>query len=253
VRFLNREDAGLKLAQRLSHLRAERPVVIALPRGGVVVADVVARALDAPLDVLVVRKLGAPHQPELAIGAVAEDGTLVADERLIELFGLSNEELTAMTEVKRAEIAARIRRYRGERPLEAVEGKTVILVDDGIATGATAHAAARALRARRPERLVLAVPVAASQTLRMLEREVDELACLEASPELIAVGYWYVDFRQISDHEVVQLLGRARARTAGGEQPVRVQAGDVELEGTLDIPAGASGLVVFAHGSGSSR
>ena len=185
-------------------------MVLALPRGGVPVGYEVARALKAPLDVFIARKLGAPNQPELGIGAVAHDGSRVLNERIVEEIGVSEEyiERVAAEETKEAE--RRIKLFRGERPEPEVRERTAILVDDGIATGVTTRAAIEALRRRDPRRLVLAVPVCATHAAELLRREVDELICLEAPSNLMAIGLWYRYFEQTSDEEVIDLLERAR-------------------------------------------
>ena len=208
--FRDRKDAGLRLAERLARYRDEDSVVLALPRGGVPVGYEVARALKVPLDVFIARKLGAPNQPELGIGAVAQDGSRVLNERIVEEIGVSEEyiERVAAEETKEAE--RRIKLFRGERPEPEVRERTAILVDDGIATGVTTRAAIEALRRRDPRRLVLAVPVCATHAAESLRREVDELICLEAPLNLMAIGLWYRHFEQTSDEEVIDLLERAR-------------------------------------------
>src|SRR5918997_2036781 len=249
--FRDREDAGRRLAERLSRYRDERPVVFALPRGGVPVAYEISRALGVPLEVLVARKLGAPGQPEFGIGAVAPDGVRVLNEEVVRRLGIPDEYVERITERETAEVERRLRHFRGERPEPEVRGRTVILVDDGLATGVTARAAVRALRRLEPRRLVLAAPVCAAQTAELLGPEVDELVCLEAPPDLGAIGFWYRDFSQTSDEEVIELLERARREE--GERAVKVPTGPVELEGSLGVPEGARGVVLFAHGSGSGR
>lgn len=209
VGFKDREDAGRQLARALAPLRAEEPLVLALPRGGVVVGYQVAQALGAPLDVIVVRKLGAPFNPELGIGAIAPDGVRVLDDRTVELLGLSKAQLAAPEERERSEMERRIRRYRGDRPPPPVEGRTVVLVDDGLATGVSLRAAILALRRQGAGKIVVAVPVGAPETVERLRPEVDDLVCLLAPLGFEAVGEWYDRFDQTSDEEVVELLKRA--------------------------------------------
>jgi putative phosphoribosyl transferase len=251
---MDRRDAGRRLARELEELVGTDPVVIALPRGGVPVAYEIARALDAPLDVFAVRKLGAPRNPEYGIGAVAEDGTGVIDARAAERVGVSGEQLDAMIEREAGELRRRVTAYRGDRPPIPVEGRTVVVVDDGVATGLTDVAALRALRKRRPRELILAVPVCAPDAGRRLVEEADRLICLQAPSSFMGVGQWYEDFSQTSDAEVIALLDEAgRPAAADAEEDVTIPAGDVRLPGDLRVPQGASGVVLFAHGSGSSR
>lgn len=210
--FRDRRDAGAKLAGVLKPYREERPVVFALPRGGVPVAYEVALALDAPLDVLVARKLGAPDQPEFGIGAVAPGGVRVLNEDAVRRLGIPGEYLGRITARETAEVERRLRHFRGDSPETSVAGRTAILVDDGLATGVTARAAVRALRLRGPGRLVLAAPVCAAQTAGSLRSEVDDLVCLRCPPDLGAIGFWYANFDQTGDEEVVNLLQEARRR-----------------------------------------
>ncbi len=217
--FHDRTDAGRRLAQRLTAYRGPDTVVLALPRGGVEVGYEVARELGAPLDVIVARKLGAPGQRELGIGAIAPGGVRVLDEETIALLRISPQELDAVAADEAVELARRERLFREGRPALDLAGRTVILVDDGLATGVTARAAVRAIRTRQPHRIVLAVPVCAPETAAALRGEVDDLICVESPPDFMAVGRWYEDFDQTSDHEVIDLLARAYAehseRTAG--------------------------------------
>ncbi len=210
MRFRNREEAGRMLATKLEHLRDEAPVVLALPRGGVPVGYEIAMALGAPLEVLVVRKLGVPWRPELGMGAIAEGGATYMNREVLEYGDLTDEEVRAVAEEETQELERRVRQYRGGRPLPDVRGRTVILVDDGLATGGTARAAARAVRGLNPRRLVLAVPVAGAETAAALRREeVDEMVAFEEPTMLGAVGVWYEDFHQVDDEEVLALLEEA--------------------------------------------
>jgi putative phosphoribosyl transferase len=208
--FRDRSDAGRRLAKALSEYNGRNAVILALPRGGVPVAAEVAAALKAPLDLILVRKIGVPIQPELAMGAVV-DGTapiVVRNEEVIELSGTTADEFDAACARELAEIERRRQLYIGERARAEIAGQVVIVIDDGIATGATTRAALQAIRNRKPKELVLAVPVAPPDTITQLHQQVDALICLE-TPELFgAIGYFYRDFRQVSDEEVVAILKR---------------------------------------------
>ncbi|HEU0031891.1 MAG TPA: phosphoribosyltransferase family protein [Kofleriaceae bacterium] len=209
--FSDRKAAGVALAQALLHLAGQDAIVLGLPRGGVPVAAEVARVLGAPLDVWVVRKIGAPLQPELGVGAVAEGPAVIVDTDLMELLGIDRDEVLALARQEQAEVERRVVRFRGGRPAPQLEGRVVILVDDGIATGGTMRAAIRAIRKQRPRRLVLAVPVAAPDVLDSLRPEVDEVVCLHQVRDLRAVGLWYEDFRQVPDEVVVRMLDASHA------------------------------------------
>jgi predicted phosphoribosyltransferase len=213
--FADRRAAGRLLAERLAPLAEEHPVVVALPRGGVPVAEEIADALEAPLEILVVRKLGAPHNPEYGIGAIAEGGTLVVDPEAVAGLGVSRVALDLIIGREDGELHRRVAAYRGERPRLDLRGRTVIVVDDGIATGVTDTAALRAVRASGPRRVVLAVPVSSHEAADLLATEADEVVCLERSPLTRGVGGCYEDFAQVSDEEVVAAL---RAHGDGGER-----------------------------------
>jgi len=213
-RFEDRRDAGRRLAAQLLPLVRESPVVIGLPRGGVPVAAEVASALGAPLEILAVRKLGAPHNPEYGIGAIAEDGTRVFDPGALAALGIDADALEAIILREAAELRRRVDAYRGDREPIALAGRTVIVVDDGVATGATDTAALRAVRGQQPRRLVLAVPVCAPDSAARLQGEADEVICLLAPRLLYGVGQWYRDFSQVSDAEVIAAL-EARGAAEG--------------------------------------
>ncbi|MDP9258391.1 MAG: dienelactone hydrolase family protein [Actinomycetota bacterium] len=251
--FRDRHHAGHLLGDALVHLRPEHPLVVGLPRGGVVVAYEVAEAFSAPLDVVVVRKLGAPFQPQFAIGAIGEDGVVLVDRDLAELCGLDGAGLDAFVAREHAELVRRSRLFRGVAAPLPVVGRTVVLVDDGIATGSTAHAAARILRNRGAARIVLAVPVGPPDVRDRFAGVVDEVVCRESPSDFSAVGQAYGDFEQTSDEEVVELLHRTGRPETGDDREVSISEGTVRLAGVLGIPPSPRALVVFAHGSGSSR
>jgi putative phosphoribosyl transferase len=212
--FKDRVDAGRRLAALLEPLRGERPVVVGLPRGGVPVAAEVARALGAPLDVVVVRKIGAPQNPEYAIGALAEGGVQVLGDRAARAGGVSDPELQALIARAERELEERRRRYRGARDPVNIEGRTVIVIDDGLATGRSALAAVRSVRQRGAARVILAAPVASPGAARALGAVADEVVCLTTPAELLAVGIWYQDFSQVSGEQVAAMLAE-HARALG--------------------------------------
>jgi putative phosphoribosyl transferase len=261
--FTNRVDAGRRLATRLTHLRDRSTVVLGLPRGGVPVAGEVARALDAPLDVIVVRKLGVPSQPELGLGAIGEDGVRIINRRVVAATGVSEAEILTVQAREQAELERRARRYRGQRPRRPLDGKTAVIVDDGIATGATARAACQVARAHGARRVVLAVPVAPRGWEDQFGGDADELVAFATPDPFWAIGEFYADFSPTSDEEVVSCLEQALSRMtaesgeAGVIRPrnedVEINAGGVLLAGRLSVPESAIAMVVFAHGSGSSR
>lgn len=273
MQFLDRHDAGRQLAAELAPLANERPVIVALPRGGVPIGVEVARALGAPLDILAVRKLGAPGNPELGVGAVAEDGTGVLDPQSADMLGMTEAMLDATLARESRELRRRVERYRDGRPSIDVSGRTVIVIDDGLATGLTDLAAVRALRKRGARRIVVGVPVGSSQAVSILADEADRVVCLTVPPNLLGVGMWYRDFTPVSDEQVLALLAEAAGDRNAPEAPKQASSprsptpvggssesealsfnlSGVRLAGDLTMPASACGLVLFAHGSGSSR
>jgi putative phosphoribosyl transferase len=208
--FKDRVDAGRKLAKALAGYKDQQPVILALPRGGVPVAAEVAAALNAPLDLILVRKIGVPFEPELAMGAVVDGGapTIVRNEDVIQLAGITEADFKAICDSELSEIERRRQRYLGNRERIDVSDRTAIVIDDGIATGATTRAALRATRMRNPKRLILAVPVAPTENLAALRSDADEFVCLEDHEFFGAIGFYYTDFAQVSDEEVIELLKR---------------------------------------------
>jgi len=279
--FRDRQEAGRLLAEKLAGRGLERAAVLALPRGGVPVAFEVARRLGAEMDVLVVRKLGAPGYPEYAVGAIAEGGATYVNREALRELGLRDAEVAALAEREAEELARRVHLYRGGRALPDLKGRTVLVVDDGVATGATARAAARAARQKGAARVILAAPVVAAASEPDLRADFDEVLAVELPPSFYAVGAWYQHFDQVSDDEVLEVLRRARpareeeasgeiwngewmgpdpaspAGAGGSEEVVEIPlappAGHGSLEAFLAVPPRGSGLVLFVHGSGSTR
>ena len=262
--FTDRVDAGHQLAQRLDHLHDQDLVVLGLPRGGVPVAFEVAEALGAPLDVLVVRKLGVPFQPELAFGAIGEDKVRVLNDDVVRAAHLDGDDMDRVEHKQRIELQRRAERFRRGRDRVSLRGRTALIVDDGIATGATAKAACQVARAHGASRVVLAVPIGPDDIVERFAGFADEVVCLHTPAAFFAVGQGYDNFSQTSDDEVVMLLDRARDDSADKaaettadpplrDEEVQVAAGPVTVAGHLTIPENPRGIVVFAHGSGSSR
>ena len=250
MEYADRREAGRRLASELLSLAQEQPVVVALPRGGVPVAVEAAHVLAAPTDILAVRKLGAPGNPELAVGAVAEDGTAVLDPRSASLMGMTQAMLDATLAEESEELRRRVERYRDGCAAIPLEGRTAIAIDDGMATGMTDLAAVRALRKRGAQRVVVAVPVASSEAVSLLSGEADEVICPKVPRRLYGVGMWYADFAPVSDEQVLALLAEAREPAS---EELALKLADIELPGRLILPVSPRGTVVFAHGSGSSR
>jgi putative phosphoribosyl transferase len=263
--FKNRKDAGSQLSTRLgAYANREDVIVLGIPRGGVVVAFEIAQALNVRLDIFLSRKLGVPGQEELAFGAVAAGDGRFLDQEIIRAAGISERVIERITNEVTETLKQRAALYRGDRGPLQVSGQTVILVDDGIATGASMYAAIKALRQMKPPKLIVAVPVAPPTTTAWLRNVVDELVCLDEPDPFYAVGQFFERFPQVSDEEVMDLLRRANrpstqpsstVDSAGwrSEQEVVIEIGTLTLEGTLCIPQAANSIVLFAHGSGSSR
>jgi putative phosphoribosyl transferase len=265
MRFRDRVEAGRRLAEtvRQADLGAD-VVVLGLPRGGVPVAYEVADVLGAPLDVVVVRKLGVPFQPELAMGAIGEGGVRVENRDVLRAAGLTERDLQGVEQRERAELERRAHEYRGGRPRWDLRGHCAVIVDDGIATGSTARAASQVVRAQGASRVVVAAPVASRLALAELSSVADDVLCVDAPEPFYAVGEWYRDFSQTSDAQVVDLLrrsGRARERSSRSSsrlvalrpEEATIESGNTRLAAHVGVPPQAVGVVVFAHGSGSGR
>lgn len=259
--FADRASAGRQLAAALDQLEDEEVVVLGLPRGGVVVAAEVARLLQAPLDIIMVHKIGAPFQRELAVGTVGEGGVFALNPEVSRAVGLSPEELEEAVRRERLPLERRAATLRGGEPPLSLSGKTAVVVDDGVATGSTARAACQVARAAGAKRVVLAVPVAPPDSLAKLAEVADEVVCLEAPESFFAVGLHYKDFSQVSDETVTSLIASSRRLAQSGvpdpdrveEREVVVEHGALSLPGRLGLPGRPRGVVLFAHGSGSSR
>ena len=259
MRFRNRSDAGRRLASRLGHLRGQDAVILGLPRGGVPVAAEVARALAAPLDIILVRKLGVPAQPELGMGAIGESDARVINPDVVRYAQVSEAQMAEVERRERAELQRRAQRFRGGAPHEPLAGRIAVIVDDGIATGSTARAACQVARAMGAASVLLAVPVAPPGADVGMRGDADEVICLEMPARFLAIGEWYEDFAQTSDEEVIALLRAARARQAeqGRERPADeaeeqvtgdqaepgiAEAGRADLDGLVDMMPFAAGL-----------
>ncbi len=260
--YINRTDAGRRLAGEVARrLAGQDVVVLGLPRGGVPVAFEIATALSAPLDVIVVRKIGVPFHPEWAMGAIGEDGARIVHQRAMTMAGVSEQAFAEVEERERRELERRIRQFRGDRPRIPLRGRTAVIVDDGVATGSTARAACQVARHLGASRVVVAIPVGAPDAVARLEEEADEVICPLVPEIFSAIGQWYTDFTQTPDREVTELLARAAARPRVEQTPapgrvdeeVEIQAGPIRLPGHVTVPERAVGMVVFAHGSGSGR
>jgi putative phosphoribosyl transferase len=251
--FENRADAGRQLSKRLQSFGDQQDVtILGIPRGGVVVAFEIASALHVPLDIFLSRKLGVPGHEELAFGAVAAGDGRYLDQGVIRAANITAEQIDSVTAKVQQTLAQRAALYRGDRPPLQVKGRTIVLVDDGIATGASVFAAIHALRQMQPAKLVLAVPVAPPSTCVWLRSQVDDLVCLYEPEDFYAVGQFYEDFSQVTDDEVIDLL-RGAGPTSAPDPTPQHQGEAMRFEGMLTVPANPIGLVVFAHGSGSSR
>ncbi|WP_374074495.1 erythromycin esterase family protein [Bdellovibrio bacteriovorus] len=252
-RFANRQEAGRLLGEKLISFKDQNPVVLAIPRGGVPLAFEVAKILKCPLDLLMVKKIGAPRQPELAVGAVSEDAKPIFNESLVQALSLKRTYLNQTAKEKISEIQEQLKKFRGSKKTEPIKGKTVILIDDGIATGSTLMAAIQFLRQKEPKKIIVAAPVGAQETIDKIQRVADQVVCLSTPEKFMAVGLWYEDFTQVSDEEVVRLIGESRFLKDEAQTEITIQDGSVKVFGDLTHVEKSKGLIIFAHGSGSSR
>lgn len=253
MKFVDRQHAGRLLAERIQELHLREPLVLALPRGGVPVAYEIAHALGAPLDVLIVRKVGAPGYEEFGIGAVTEDNHYWIDPQAMNRFSSRAVDIDRTLEKERGEVKRRIELYREKRALPELRGRSVVVVDDGLATGVTARVACGYLRKQGAAEVILAVPVCSPRTSEMLRDEVTQFVCLHEPEDFFAVGQFYQRFHQLEDHEVLNFLHMARAENSTQNSEVRIEEAGLTLRGLLAMPSNSKGIVIFAHGSGSSR
>lgn len=262
--FHDRAEAGQRLAEHLTALQGtrppgrvdDRPLVLALPRGGLPVALPVAQALSADLDVLVVRKVGVPGNPEFAMGAVGEEGVFLLDEPVVRRLGITDAQVTRIVERERSEVERRVQAYRRGRPAVSHRNRDIVIVDDGLATGSTAAAAVEVARRQGARHITLAVPVGSHEACLRLQALADDVVCLATPDPFWAVGEHYGTFTQVTDDDVVAVLDAAHrvdADQVGVDQEVTIEAAGVTLAGHLTVPAGARGVVIFAHGTGSDR
>lgn len=252
-RFTNREHAGQALAKKLrSHITADT-IILGVPRGGIPVAFEVAKILNCPLDILAVKKIGAPMQPELAVGAISEDGVPYFDESLSQRLSLKKAYLQKVAQEKLRELKTQLEKFRGSKPALDLRDKDVIVVDDGIATGATLKAAVPVLRGRGARKVILAAPVGARDSLDSLREVADEVITIISPENLVAVGMWYESFTQVEDEEVIQKLGESRFLNSPRQKEIILREGRLELHGDWTVADQEKGLIIFAHGSGSSR
>ncbi|UOF02914.1 phosphoribosyltransferase family protein [Bdellovibrio reynosensis] len=252
-RFKDREEAAKLLSEKLIHLKNENPIVLAIPRGAVPIAAKVAEQLDAPMDLVLIKKIGAIHNPELAIGAISEDGHTFFNKELVQILGITSETQNKLAQTKLAELKEQKERLLGDRASFEIKDRTVIIVDDGIATGATLISSIQFLRHKNPKKIIVAAPVGAKDTIKKIEKIADDVIVLMAPVDFIAVGLWYETFDQVSDKEVRELLKPQKLSLSTSKKSVQIPIQGGTLKGDLHVSKDMKGLVLFAHGSGSSR
>ncbi|MGZ3723003.1 MAG: phosphoribosyltransferase family protein, partial [Bdellovibrionales bacterium] len=249
----DRHEAGLLLAEKLSEMNLGRELcVLALPRGGVPVAWEISQQLKCPLDLLFIKKIGAPGQQELAIGAISEDADIHWQRETIDYLKIPHVKMQELAQAKKKELQAQVKKWRAVQKAVDVERKIVIVVDDGLATGATMIAALQFLRKKRPQKIIVAIPVASETAVSRVAPWCDEMLYLETPTPFFGVGQWYKDFTQVTDEEVRSLLGGSANELAGNHM-VLIPHENILLEGELTVPSAAKGLIIFAHGSGSTH
>jgi erythromycin esterase-like protein/predicted phosphoribosyltransferase/predicted alpha/beta-hydrolase family hydrolase len=252
--FTNRQQAGQLLGERLLKFKDQNPIILAIPRGGVPVAFEVAKKLKAPLDILMVKKIGSPGNPEFAVGAVSEDSKPLFNEALIKAEHIDRNVLNKTAQIKIKEIREQLHHFRGSAERLAIKDKVVIIVDDGIATGATLFSAIQFLREKKPAKIIIASPVGARDTIYKLQAASDEVICLQAPENFRAVGLWYDSFNQVADEEVIELLREmSYLKSHGLSDEVAIRCGEAKLKGSFTQTENMKAIVLFAHGSGSSR
>lgn len=252
-RFESRQEAGQILGQRLLSYKDQNPLILAIPRGGLPVAYEVAKTLKASLDLILVKKIGAPKNPELAVGAVSEDSKPVFNEELVQLLKIDHKALNKMAEQKIDELKEQAKKLRGNTPLQSVKDRVVIIVDDGIATGASLTAAIQLIKQNNPQKIIVATPVGANDTIQQIKKLVDDVVCVEIPQNFMAVGIWYENFDQVPDEEVIRLLGEANYLKNQNSEEIKITEGNESFPGELTTVDSMRGLIIFAHGSGSGR
>jgi putative phosphoribosyl transferase len=251
--FYDRRHAGKLLAQKLKKYQQEEPIILALPRGGVPVAFEVAKELDAPLDVLVVRKIGAPFQPELAVGAICEGEAPYWNTSILDQLGLRPDDLAETVSLENKKVKRQIKMFRHSQRLPSFARKTAIIVDDGLATGTTMEAAVQYLKKHAVGKVVIAIPIAAESSATQLRSEVDDLVAFQERDDLMSIGQWFQDFSQVKDEDVLELLRQNPKHGDTFANEIDIPIGNVTLKGNLTTFPSMKALIIFAHGSGSSR
>lgn len=252
-RFKDREEAARLLSEKLISLKNDNPIVLAIPRGAVPIAAKIAEDLDAPMDLVLIKKIGAIHNPELAIGAISEDGHTFFNKELVQILGITPETQHKLAQAKLGELKDQKERLLGDRASFDIQDRTVILVDDGIATGATLISSIQFLRTKKPKKIIVAAPVGAKDTIQKIEKIADEVIVLMTPVDFIAVGLWYETFDQVSDKEVRELLKPQKLSLSTSKKSVQIPFQGGVLKGDLHVSKDMKGLILFAHGSGSSR